>query len=74
MMGLFDRCVDPNLLVRRITVVANHIISENDIPSDKDADQPDLFTDYEALEKQRAARSDSPHDGCACQTSLSAEL
>lgn len=38
MMGLFDRCVDPNLLVRRITVVANHIISENDIPADKDAD------------------------------------
>ena len=55
MMGLFDRCVDPNLLVRRITVAANHIISENDIPADKDADQPDLFTDYEALEKQRAA-------------------
>ena len=54
MMGLFDRCVDPNLLVRRITVVANHIISENDIPADKDADQPDLFTDYEALEKQKA--------------------
>jgi DNA polymerase V len=54
MMGLFDRCVDPNLLVRRITVVANHIISENDIPTDKDADQPDLFTDYEALEKQNA--------------------
>ena len=54
MMGLFDRCIDPNLLVRRITVVANHIISENDIPADKDADQPDLFTDYEALEKQKA--------------------
>ena len=54
MMGLFDRCVDPNLLVRRITVVANHIISENDIPADKDADQPDLFIDYEALEKQKA--------------------
>ena len=36
MMGLFDRSVDPNLLVRRITVVANHIISENDIPADKD--------------------------------------
>ena len=54
MMGLFDRCVDPNLLVRRITVVANHIISENDIPADADADQPDLFTDYEALEKQKA--------------------
>lgn len=56
-MGLFDRCVDPNLLVRRITVVANHIISENDIPADKDADQPDLFTDYEALEKTKSGRT-----------------
>ena len=54
MMELFDRCVDPNLLVRRITVVANHIISENDIPADKAPDQPDLFTDYETLEKQKA--------------------
>lgn len=54
MMGLFNRCVDPNLLARRITVAANHIISENDIPADADADQPDLFTDHEALEKQKA--------------------
>ena len=54
MMKLFDRCVDSNLLVRRITVVANHIISENDIPADADADQPDLFIDYKALEKQKA--------------------
>ena len=54
MMGLFDRCVDPNLLVRQITVVANHIIRESDIPADKDDNQPDLFTDYEALEKQKA--------------------
>lgn len=54
MMGLFDRCVDPNLLARRITVAANHIISENDIPADADADQPDPFTDYEALGKQKA--------------------
>ena len=54
MMSLFDRCVDPNLLLRRVMVVANHIISENDIPADADADQVDLFTDYEAMEKQKA--------------------
>ena len=54
MMKLFDRCVDPNLLVRRITVVAAHVLNEKDIPAAPE-EQPDLFTDYEALEKQKAA-------------------
>ena len=54
MMGLFDRCVDPNLLVRRITVVAAHVLNEKDVPAAPE-EQPDLFTDYGALEKQKAA-------------------
>lgn len=54
MMKLFDRCVDPNLLVRRITVVAAHVLNEKDIPAAPE-EQPDLFADYEALEKQKAA-------------------
>ncbi|MBO4492606.1 MAG: DNA methylase [Lentisphaeria bacterium] len=54
MMKLFDRCVDPALLIRRITVAANHVLNEKDVPAAPD-EQPDLFTDYEALEKQKAA-------------------
>ena len=54
MMRLFDRCVDPNLLIRRITVVAAHVLNEKDVPAAPE-EQPDLFTDYEALEKQKAA-------------------
>ena len=54
MMKLFDRCVDPALLIRRITVAANHVLNEKNVPSAPD-EQPDLFTDYEALEKQKAA-------------------
>ena len=54
MMGLFDRCVDPNLLIRRITVVAAHVLNEKDVPAAPE-EHPDLFTDYEALEKQKAA-------------------
>lgn len=53
MMKLFDRCVDPNLLVRRITVVAAHVLNETDVPAAPE-EQPDLFTDYEALEEQKA--------------------
>ena len=55
MMQLFDRCVDPNLLIRRITVVAAHVFDESDVPVARDDGQSDLFTDYEALEKRKAA-------------------
>ena len=53
-MQLFDRVVDPNLLVRKITIGANHILNEGDVPEEVQ-EQPDLFTDYETLEKQKAA-------------------
>lgn len=53
MMQLFDRVVDPNLLVRKITIGANHILNEGDVPEEVQ-EQPDLFADHEALAKQRA--------------------
>ena len=52
---LFDRIADPALLVRRMYVVANHVIPEEQIPADGDAEQRDLFTDYEELERKRIA-------------------
>ena len=54
MMQLFDHVVDPNLLVRKITIGANHILNEGDVPEDVQ-EQPDLFADHEALAKQKAA-------------------
>ena len=53
MMQLFDRIVDSDLLVRKITVTANHVLNEKDAPKTPE-EQPDLFTDYDALEKQKA--------------------
>lgn len=55
MVELFDRIIDPELLVRRITVVACNLISINDIPAEEPY-QMDLFTDYAALEKEKAAQ------------------
>ncbi|MDE7266280.1 MAG: DNA methylase [Lachnospiraceae bacterium] len=54
-MALYDRIVDKNLLVRRITVTANHLTDETAIRAGKQENfvQMDLFTDYEALEKQK---------------------
>lgn len=53
LMELFDRIVNPQLLVRRLTVVANHVIDENKVKEVTPDYQMDLFTDYEALEKQQ---------------------
>lgn len=50
---LYDRIVDKNLLVRRITIAANHVIAE-DMAVKKDAfEQLNLFTDYATVQKQR---------------------
>ena len=53
---LFDRIVDKNLLVRRMYVVANHVLPEADAPNKNDgAVQLDLFTDYAAEEEKQKA-------------------
>lgn len=50
--ALFDRMVDKNLLVRRMSITANHVLREDDAPS-KTAqyEQLDLFTDFAAVEE-----------------------
>lgn len=54
MMALYDRIADRNLLVRRVTISANHVIRESDIPDgDSQFMQLDLFTDYAELEKRQ---------------------
>ena len=52
-MELYDRIVDPRLLVRRITVAANHLVEESAVKEAEAYEQLDLFTDYEALEKEQ---------------------
>ena len=51
---LFDRLVNPDLLIRRLNLTTNHVVSEAAVAAQEAAPQQlDLFTDYEALEKQR---------------------
>ena len=53
---LFDRCVNPDLLIRRLNLTTNHVVSEASVSAQDCAPQQlDLFTNYEALEKQRQA-------------------
>ena len=44
-MKLFDRIVDKELLVRRMYIVANHIITENDAEKEREYIQLNLFSD-----------------------------
>lgn len=53
-MELFDRIVDKNLLVRRITIAACRLIPEDEVQESSECFQLDMFTDYEALEKKKA--------------------
>lgn len=56
---LYDRIVNPDLLIRRMNISACHIIRENDITrKDADFEQMDLFIDYEAKEKKRKEREE----------------
>jgi len=51
---LFDRHVNPDLLIRRLNLTTNHVVSEALVSAQDSAPvQLDLFTDYEALGKQR---------------------
>jgi DNA polymerase V len=53
-LGVYDRVVDPELLIRRVNIAAVGLLDEREAPRET-PEQLDLFTDYEALEKQREA-------------------
>lgn len=50
---LYDRIVDQNLLIRRLSLCANHLLDEVSACRESEAEQLDLFTDYEAKEKEQ---------------------
>lgn len=59
MLGLFDRIVDKNLLIRRLNVTANRVIDEKSMPKPPQYQQMDFFTDYAAeQEKQKAQQAE----------------
>lgn len=59
-MELYDRIVDRDLLIRRITVTANKLVEEASVQKrTEEYQQVDLFTDYEALEQEQAAEDEA---------------
>ena len=52
---LFDSIIDRGLLVRRLNLTVNHVVSEQSVERNVEALQLDLFTDYEAMRKEQEA-------------------
>lgn len=50
---LFDRIVNPILLIRRLSITANHTVPERSVSTPILYEQMNLFIDYAALEKRR---------------------
>ena len=50
--SLYDRIVNPHLLVRRLTLAVHHVMRETDIPPSPVPTQFELFIDYEAKARQ----------------------
>ncbi len=57
MTDLYHRIVDPNLSIRRVTVAVHRLTDEQEAVNMEKYEQLDLFTDYEALEKEREAEA-----------------
>ncbi len=49
---LYERIVNPKLLIRRVTLVANRVVDEAEAKETKSYTQMELFTDYEVLEQE----------------------
>ena len=50
---LYDRIVNPALLIRRLNLTANHVSDETSVMQKETYEQLNLFTDYEEKEKQK---------------------
>ena len=58
---LYERITNPDLLIRRITLVTNHVVPEAQANANTPPTQLDLFTDYEA-EAQRQKKEEEALD------------
>lgn len=50
---LYDKIVDKNLLVRKISIAANHVIKEEKVVEENKFEQLSLFTDYNTIEENK---------------------
>lgn len=54
---LYDRIINPDLLVRRLTLALNNLVAETDVHEDRQPVQLELFTDYEEMKRRKEAEA-----------------
>ena len=54
-MTLYDRIVDPSLLIRRMYICAGHVLPETEVLGEPAMEQLDLFQDPASLEAEETA-------------------
>jgi DNA polymerase V len=59
-MALFDRVVDPKLLVRRLNITADTTAPESGVRSDGAGEQMDLFRDFAPSEEETEEKPKDP--------------
>lgn len=57
-LELYDRIVNPDLLIRRVYITANRVVDESMIEENSSFEQLDLFTDYSHLEEEQKKRKE----------------
>ena len=67
---LFERIADPNLLIRRINVVAARVFGEDSAVARPAFEQLDLFTDYAAEQQRRAQEEELLRREHSCQLAV----
>lgn len=54
---LYDRIINPDLLVRRLTLALNNLVAETDVHEERQPVQLELFTDYEEIKRRKEAEA-----------------
>ena len=55
---LYYEIVNPDLLIRRITMAANHVISEKEVQEEQQYEQMNLFTDFGIAKKEKEEKNE----------------
>lgn len=58
-LNLYSEIVDKNLLVRRLNISANRVVSESSVKNNDVYEQLDIFTDYKKLEKEKKEQEEA---------------
>ena len=69
-MDLYDRIVDKNLLVRRVTVVANRLVDERTVVAEEAYEQMNLFTDFGTTGAKKEAEKKATEEALAKERRL----